>query len=105
MGLALATSLSAFVNAGLLLLGLVKTGVFHFRVHWVIYLFQALAANVVMVLVLNFFLSGSSLELWINASTLSRITNLSILCVAGALSYALTLLACGVRPSHFRHSV
>ena len=105
VGLALATSLSAFVNAGLLLLGLVKTGVFHFRVHWVIYLFQALAANVVMVLVLNFFLSGSSLELWINASTLSRITNLSILCVAGALSYALTLLACGVRPSHFRHSV
>lgn len=104
VGLALATSISAFVNGGLLLYGLLKAQVFRFREHWIIYLFQAAVANLVMVLVLNFFLSDSSPEFWFAADTWSRVLNLGILCIAGVCSYSLTLLLCGVRPSHFRHS-
>ena len=104
VGLALATSISAFVNGGLLLYGLLKAQVFSFRAHWIIYLFQAGVANLVMVLVLNFFLSDSSPEFWFAADSWSRVLNLGILCIAGVCSYSLTLLLCGVRPSHFRHS-
>lgn len=102
-GLALATSLSAFVNGGLLLRELVRSGVYRFHAHWIIYLFRVGVAAVVMVAVLtagNFLGGGAG---WTAADTLTRVLHLAWLCVAGAGSYALALLLIGVRPADFRH--
>ena len=51
-GLALATSLAAFLNAGLLLHGLYKQGIFRFQAGWPVFLLRMLAANTVMSLFL-----------------------------------------------------
>ena len=102
-GLALATSISAFVNGGQLLRGLIKSKVFRFRDHWRKYLFQLGTASLVMVVVLNAgnFL-GSTAD-WTAADSITRVLHLGWLCLAGVVSYAVTLLLCGLRPSHFRH--
>jgi len=105
VGLALATSLSAFVNAGLLLWGIVKNGVFRFGRHWFVYLFQTGAATTVMVMILGLFYGSDDMSAWLAADTITRVTRLSLTCVAGAGAYILVLLACGVRPRHFRLSV
>lgn len=110
VGLALATSLSAFINGGLLLYGLLRAGVFRFHAHWLIYLFQVATATTVMVLVLGFIyeegfmVGGGDLPAWAAADTLSRVIDLSLLIAAGVASYGLTLLLTGVRLAHFRHS-
>jgi len=51
-GLALATALSAFLNAGLLLKGLLKQGVFHFAPGWGRWLTQLVLANLSLGLLL-----------------------------------------------------
>jgi len=102
-GLALATSLSAFVNGGLLLKGLYDQGVFRFHSHWIIYLFRLAVGCVVMVLVLNLGNVLGGVNAWTAADTGTRVVNLAWLCLSGAASYGLALLACGLRPSHFRH--
>lgn len=102
IGLALATSLSAFVNGGLLLSGLLKTGVFRFRGHWIKFLCQIAAGNAVMVLVLRYFYDISRLDMWLESATLARIIDLTLVCLTGAITYGLVLLVTGVRPSHFR---
>ena len=102
IGLALATSLSAFVNAGLLLKGLVKREVFCFAQHWRRYLLQVIAANVAMVIVLRLLYVPERIDMWLDSGALARVIDLTIVCLAGAATYGLVLLATGVRPSHFR---
>jgi putative peptidoglycan lipid II flippase len=105
VGLALATSLSAFLNAGLLLFGLVKHDIYRFRSHWFIYLFQTGLATLAMVFMLKFLAGPADLQMWVEAETGTRVVQLGILCLGGALTYVLVLLLTGVRPAHFRHSV
>jgi len=102
VGLALATSMSAFINGGLLLSGLWKKGIYQFRFHWLKYLFQIVTASLVMVFVLKFLNGNADLQMWVTASTGKRLVQLSVLCLGGGLSYILVLLLLGVRPSHFR---
>jgi len=102
IGLALATSLSAFVNGGLLLTGLLKSGVFRFRGHWIKFLFQIAAGNAVMVLVLRVFYDISRLDMWLESATLARIIDLTLVCATGAITYGMVLFVTGLRPSHFR---
>ncbi len=102
IGLALATSLSAFVNAGLLLKGLVKREVFCFAQHWRRYLLQVIAANAAMVIVLRLLYVPERIDMWLDSGALARVIDLTIVCLAGAATYGLVLLATGVRPSHFR---
>ena len=102
IGLALATSLSAFVNGGLLLTGLLKSGVFRFRGHWMKFLFQIVAGNAAMVMVLRFFYDISRLDMWLESETLARIIDLTLVCLTGAITYGLVLLMMGLRPSQFR---
>jgi putative peptidoglycan lipid II flippase len=105
VGLALATSLSAFLNGGLLLFGLVKNGIYRFRSHWFIYLFQTGLATLAMVIVLKFLGGPADLQMWVQADTATRLIQLSILCFSGALTYILVLLLTGVRLADFRQSV
>ena len=103
VGLALATSLSAFVNGGLLLRGLLQRDVFHFRRHWVAFLLRTGIAALVMVMVLRLLYGPDDFAVLAAASTLDRVLNLALLCGAGVAAYGLSLLALGVRLADFRH--
>jgi len=102
-GLALATSLSAFINGGLLLSGLLRQGVFSFRVHWIAYLLRVGMAALVMVLVLNLLYGPGDFDMLAGAGTVERVLYLAMLCGTGVMAYGLTLLALGVRLGDFRY--
>lgn len=102
VGLALATSLSAFINAGLLYRGLRKQGVYQPLQGWGVYCLRLLLANSVMagVLIASFYVMSdwSVLVVW------ERITALAIICVLALLAYLLTLLLVGLRLRHVKQA-
>ena len=100
-GLALATSLSAALNAGMLLWGLVRTGVFKVQSGWGVYGSRLLLANGAMAGVLIWL--GHSTDVWLGWTLLERIENLSIMVVAGLGAYGVALIVSGLRPRHLRH--
>ena len=99
-GLALATTLSAFMNAGMLYWGLKKTGVFQPAKGWRRFLSQIVLANVAMAAVL--LLLKGDLAFWLQSSMLKRMTQTTVLVLAGLATYASVLLVSGVRPRDFR---
>ena len=98
MALALASSGSALVNAGMLYFYLHKRDIFRFGGHWKKLLFQFSTANAVMVAALWYALS------WYNGdvSQWMRVLEVLLLCVVGVAAYALGLLATGFRPRHLK---
>ncbi len=100
-GLALATSLSSFMNAGLLFWGLYRAGVFKPKAGWGKFGSQIIAANIAMGTVL--FWLNESPEVWLRWGLWDRVENLAILVCSGLAVYALTLLVSGIRPAQFRH--
>ena len=98
VGLALATSLAAVLNASLLLLGLRRDGVFHFQPGWGRLLLQMLAANVAMTVVL-LSLSGQWRE-WLEWTIAAKVGQLALLVIGGLLAYLLSLYLCGLRMRH-----
>ena len=99
-GLALATSISAFINAGLLYSGLRKAGVFSPQSGWLKLFFQTILAVIVMG-ALVFTVSGE-LSFWIAATATQRILQLSWIILLGALSYFVVLWLTGVRFSQLK---
>ncbi len=99
-GLALATSLAAFVNAGLLFRGLRRAGVYRPRPGWGRVAVQVLLANGVM-LALLVWLSGD-LQRWLNWSVMQRVGHLTLLVVVGATGYFVVLHLLGVRLHQLR---
>ncbi len=97
-GLALATSLAAYLNAGLLLLNLRRREIYRPRAGWPKFLAQLFVANLVMGLVLWF--GVGDLESWVQASAKARLWHLAWLIAAGGGSYLLAVLATGIRPRH-----
>jgi len=100
VGLALATSLSAFINAGLLFRGLLKAGVFKPQLGWLRFAGILGLASLVMALVLIVFVSvwvG-----WADWGIWQRVYHLSIVCVLGLASYVVTLLILGMRMKDLR---
>ncbi len=100
-GLALATSLAAFLNAGLLFVNLLRRGIYQPRSGWTRFLLQLTVANLVMGLLLWF--GAGNLEDWIHASARERLWHLTWLIAAGGGSYLLAVLAVGIRPRHLLH--
>ena len=100
VGLALATSISATLNAGLLLQGLRKSGVLVPASGWLGYIGKLVLATTMMLLVLS--LLTPAQQVWIDWNPLQRVVYLLLICVAGGLTYLLTLLAGGLRIKHFR---
>jgi len=100
-GLALATSISAFLNAGLLFVGLYRLGVYRPQVGWGVLGLRLLLANAAMVLVILWL--GGAADSWLEWSVWQRAWQLGILCVAGGSVYFMTLFAVGLRPRHLRH--
>ncbi|MDE1460543.1 murein biosynthesis integral membrane protein MurJ [Spartinivicinus poritis] len=100
-GLALATSLSAFFNAGLLFLGLYRSQVFQLQPGWLKYLVQLLLANGVMGGLIFYLVAP--VEQWLDWSWFDRAVSVAVLVGAGVLVYALVLLLVGIRPRQFKH--
>ncbi len=95
-GLALATSLSAVVNAVLLYVFLHRRGDYEPGSGWTVYLFKLTAGGIVMILVLGLLTPG--LEAWLNWNVYQRVLNLCFWVAAGALCYFVSLLLLGIRP-------
>jgi len=99
-GLALATSLAAFVNAGLLYRGLRRDGIHTPRAGWSGFIMKIVFANVAMAVCL-LLLRGEPSE-WIEADLATRVARLVLVVASGAAVYAVCLLALGIRPRHLR---
>ncbi|WP_428036020.1 murein biosynthesis integral membrane protein MurJ [Amphritea sp.] len=100
-GLALATTLSAFLNAGLLLRGLLKEGVFSWQSGWPKWLLRVAMANIAMIVFLVL-LAGRP-EQWLGFDMWQRVTQMAILVGGGAIIYLLVLLLMGMRLRDLRH--
>ena len=100
VGLALATSVSAWLNALLLFRGLRRDAVLprgSLPVKWLV---QVTAATAAMVAVLLWLMPD--LAIWAEWLWWQRAGQLGILCSAGLGVFGLSLLCCGVRPSDLR---
>ena len=98
-GLALATTCASFVNAGLLYYFLHQRDIFRFGSHWKKLFGQFLAATLSMVAVLYLMLPYFPID----SVQWKRVLFLAIMCVVGALVYAVVLLASGFRPRQLKH--
>ena len=96
-GLALAISVAALLNAFLLYRGLLTESVLRPSPGWSKLLLQVALANVAMALVLAYL--QRPLSWWLAAGVLDRVNWLVVSIVAGAATYAVLLLALGLRPS------
>ena len=98
MALALASSGSALVNAGMLYFYLHKRNIFRFGAHWKKLVIQFAIANAVMIAALWYGLT------WYNGdvSAWMRVAEVIILCVIGVAAYGIALIATGFRPRHLK---
>lgn len=94
-GLALATSLSAFLNAGLLYKILRKQGVYRPKSGWGAFALRVLTANVLMALLLLW--GRGELSLWLEWDLYQRVWKLGLLIGGGAVTYFLALSMMGLR--------
>lgn len=100
VGLALSTAIAAFINAGLLLQGLLRRKVLVFSAEFWTLLIRLAVANVVMIGVL--FVLHQPTQTWLEWSDFWRVLHLLWRCVVGAVAYFAALWACGLRPRHFQ---
>jgi len=98
-GLALATTISATVNAGLLLRGLLRDGVYRPRRGWNGLMARSLGACLVMGLVV-WWGCGETAQ-WLEMGSWARVLRLLGWILAGGAAYTLALFALGIRPRHF----
>lgn len=99
-GLALATSLAAYLNAGLLFRHLRRTGVYRPGPGWRRFLLRLGAANLLMGLVLWF--GMGELSHWLETGAKARAFHLTWLIAAGMAAYGLGVVAVGIRPRDLR---
>ncbi len=95
VGLALATSLSAFLNAFLLFRVLRREGVYRPEAGWLTLMLQVLAANLAMAALLWW--GAGDLQNWFAWSGWQRSMQLLLWVAAGAALYFVVLLLCGVK--------
>ncbi len=97
-GLALATSLASFVNAGLLFYFLYRRQAYHIQRGWMIYLFRVILACVLMSAALVYLVPA--LDQWLAWAAPVRAVQLAMWIALGMSVYALTLFISGLRPRH-----
>lgn len=99
MALAIASTGSALVNAGMLYFYLHKRHIFRFGSHWKKLSIQYAVGNAVMIMALAYGLSWYVADVapWI------RVLEVLGLCVLGVLAYVIGLLVSGFRPRDLKH--
>lgn len=100
LGLALATSCAAWLNAGLLLRGLLKAEVFAFQPGWLTYSGRLLAATAAMVVAV--LMLGQDIESWLGWAWQRRALEIALVCAAGIAAYLAAHLLAGTRMRHLR---
>lgn len=96
VGLALATSLSAFLNLGLLYRGLRKTATYQPSKGWLVFTAKIVAALILMGFVI--LVVSPESQLWAEWTAIQRAGRLLFVCVLGAASYFGVLFVLGMRP-------
>lgn len=96
VGLAIATSLSALLNASLLYRGLHLAGVYRVSRQTIIFFIKTLLATVVMVALLLYF--SPEQAQWLDWSLIERMSHLFALILGGALGYFIALVLLGIHP-------
>ncbi len=96
VGLAIATSMSAFLNAGLLYRGLHLKGVYRVSRETIIYFVKILAAGIAMVIGLLLLMPTQTQ--WLEWHTGHRALALLGLIASGAIIYLIVLIVSGIRP-------
>jgi putative peptidoglycan lipid II flippase len=99
-GLALATSLSATLNAFLLWRGLRQAGVYRPEVGWPLLILRAVVASAIMGALLYW--GVGDLASWLGMTTADKVWRLSLWGLAGVGSYFAALALQGIGPRHFR---
>jgi putative peptidoglycan lipid II flippase len=99
-GLALATSLSAYLNAFLLYRGLRREGVYQPGAGWPRVWLWLVVGLVDMAVLLWFIVPP--LDYWLTADTLPRALGLVAWIIAGGVVYFLSMLLLGMRVRHLR---
>ncbi|MGX9418402.1 murein biosynthesis integral membrane protein MurJ [Vibrio sp. RC27] len=100
IGLAIATSLSAFINMALLYRGLHLTNVYRLCRSSVFFIIRVILAGIIMSSIVWYCLDDISV--WTTWDQLSRSGHLFLLIVIGAFSYIVMLLLLGIRPKHLK---
>ena len=99
MALAISSTGSAVVNAGMLYYYLHTRKIFRFGAHWKSLFMQYAVGNAVMILALWYGLTWYQADVapWI------RVLEVLALCIWGVAAYAVGLLVSGFRPRHLKH--
>lgn len=100
VGLAFATSLSSVFNAGLLLLGLHRAGVYRAQKGWLKFFLQLLVGCGLMVAFVLWY--NQPTELWLRWTWDKRAWEVAILVVGGIFCFLVGLAITGVRLRHLR---
>lgn len=100
VGLALASALAAYINAGLLLKGLRKGGFYQARPGWLRFIVLLVVSSGLMGTVLWWGLSV--LPAFDQQGVWQRVVNITWLCLAGAATYTVVLFVGGWRLSHLK---
>ncbi|HEY5700838.1 MAG TPA: murein biosynthesis integral membrane protein MurJ [Gammaproteobacteria bacterium] len=101
-GLALATSISSYLNALLLYRVLLQQGVLSPLPGWGVLFVKVALANLAMLAALSFL--NVEEGVWFGAAAPDRALRLAVLVAAGAAVYGAALLALGLRPRHLMRS-
>jgi len=102
VGLALATSMSAYINAMLLYNGLHNIGVFKPQAGWLAWLFRIAIASTAMAAVVIWLNPGAAT--WSQWHLGERLLNLSMIIFAGLFAYLALLWLQGLRPNQLKKS-
>jgi len=100
IGLALAVTVAAFVNAGMLYLWLRRHQVYRPLAGWSRFLAQVFIASAVMGALLVW--GAGDVGTWIEAGTWTRIGRLAFWVIAGILVYGAVTWVFGLRPTHLK---
>ena len=100
-GLAAATSLAAYLNAILLLRGLLRSGAYRPLPGWGVFLARIAIATAVMGSLL--WLGTGSVDAWLARGAAGRLTQLALWVAAGGISYGAVLLALRLPLAALRH--
>ena len=103
LGLAAATSTSAFINALLLFVSLRKKGIYQPSRRWIRFFISLLSSVILMLMVLMFLLGqAGGAESWQQYSGWQRVLNIALLCGGGFAAYIGCLFITGFRLADMR---
>ena len=100
MGLALATSMAAVLNAFLLFRGLKRAGFYHPQAGWGVYLLRLCLASAMLVALILWL--APDMQAWLGWEWQRRAFELAVICCAGVVVYFLAHAVVGTRMLHMR---